>query len=293
MPAPKLSLKRRLALAALAAPILAGSSFALAQAPAPAPAAPAAANAAPPIAPVKVNELRDMNAIRLEGRVAEIFGNRFVLEDATGRTLVETGPRGDRGDLVKVGDTVSVEGAFRGGEVHAEGIRVGGGERIALERPRPDRGPGREGPGRDGPGRDGPRPPHEERAGREDRGGWFDRSSIDEDAAAKALTDAGYKDVALTDTKRHHAEFTATDAAGQRWSVKVDEDNAIAEREPFVAPLDEAGARAALEKLGYTYVGDYEAHPRHVEAEAKDKSGRDVTVELNFDGTLRKERFAS
>ena len=37
-----------------------------------------------------------MNAIRLEGRVAEIFGNRFVLEDATGRTLVETGPRGER-----------------------------------------------------------------------------------------------------------------------------------------------------------------------------------------------------
>ncbi|WP_062112864.1 hypothetical protein [Aureimonas sp. AU40] len=300
MPAPKLSLKRRLALAALAAPVLAGSGLAFAQAP----AAPAPATAT--AAPVKVNELRDMNAIRLEGRVAELFGNRFVLEDATGRTLVETGPRGDRGDLVKVGDTVSVEGAFRGGEVHAEGISVGGGERIALERPRPDRGPGRDGPGREGPGRDGPgregpggpgrdgpRPPHEERAGREDRGGWWDSSSVDKDAAAKALTDAGYKDVTLQDAKRHHAEFTATDASGQRWSVKVDEDNAIAEREPYVATLDEAGAKSAVERLGYTYVGGYEAHPRHVETEAKDKSGRDVTVELNFDGTLRKERFAS
>ena len=312
MPSPKLSLKRRLALAALAAPLLAGSTLALAQAPAPAPAPAASAPAAPvaSTAPVKVNELRDMNAIRLEGRVTDVFGNRFVLEDATGRTLVETGPRGDRAALVKVGDTVSVEGAFRGGQVRAEGLTVGGGERIALERPRPERdgpgrdgpgregpgrdgpaGPGRHGPGHDGPGRDGPRPPHGERAEREDRGGWFDFGSLYKDAATKALTDAGYRDVTLEDAKRHHAEFLATDANGQRWSVRVDEDNRIDEREPYVAPLDEAAVKAAVEKLGYTYVGDYEAHPRHVEAEAKDKTGRDVVVELNFDGSLRKERF--
>ncbi|WP_427024315.1 hypothetical protein ACP4J4_17710 [Aureimonas ureilytica] len=328
MPSPKLSLKRRLALAALAAPLLAGSTLAFAQSAAPvAPTAPAAAPAplapapaasaasAAPTAAIKVNELRDMNAIRLEGRVTDVFGNRFVLEDATGRTLVETGPRGDRAPLVKVGDTVGVEGAFRGGEVHAEGLTVDGGQRIALERPRPDRGPGRDGPGRDGPGRDGPGregpggpgrhgpgphgpdrdgpppPPHGERADREDRGGWFDFGRVDKDAAAKALADAGYKDVTLEDAKRHHAEFLATDAGGQRWSVRVDEDNQIDEREPYAAPLDEAGVKAAVEKLGYTYVGDYEAHPRHVSAEAKDKAGRDVVMELNFDGSLRKERF--
>ncbi len=86
----KLSLKRRLALAALAAPVLAGSGLAYAQAP-----------AAPQATPVKVNELRDMNTIRLDGRVTDVFGNRFVLEDATGRTLVELGPRGENGALVK------------------------------------------------------------------------------------------------------------------------------------------------------------------------------------------------
>ncbi|WP_058600028.1 hypothetical protein [Aureimonas ureilytica] len=293
----KLSLKRRLALAALAAPVLAGSGLAYAQAP-----------AAPQATPVKVNELRDMNTIRLDGRVTDVFGNRFVLEDATGRTLVELGPRGENGALVKIGDTVVVDGAFRGGEVRADAISVGGGERVALERPRPDRGPGPGGPGRDGPERDGPGregpggpgrhgpghdgpppPPPGERAERDGR--WFDFGSVDKDAAAKSLADAGYKDVTLVDAKRHHAEFTATDAAGQRWDLKVDENNAIAEREPYVAPLDEAATKAAIEKLGYTYVGDYETGPRHVAAEAKDKSGRDVTVELNFDGTLRKERF--
>lgn len=292
---PTLSLRRRLALAALAVPVLAGSTFALAQ------------GAPPEPATLSVNQLRDMNAIRLEGRVAEIFGNRFVLEDATGRTLVETGPRGERGDLVKVGDTVSVDGRFGRGEVEARSISVGGGERIALERPRPERdgprGPGRDGPGRDGPGRDGPRgegprgpghdgPPPPRDGDRSDRGGWFS-GGIDEAAATKVLTDAGYADVQLVDTKRHHAEFTAKDAAGATWALKVNDDNELTEREPFQAPLAEDAARAAVERLGYTWVGDYEAKKDHVEADATDASGRAVRIELNGDGSLRKERFDS
>ncbi|RIY00780.1 hypothetical protein D3218_10230 [Aureimonas flava] len=286
------SLKRRLGIAALVLPLLAGSTLAFAQ------GAPAGAPAGAPPAPrsATVGELRDMNDLRLEGKVAEVFGNRFVLEDATGRALVELGPRGARGDLVKVGDTVSVDGRFERGQVDARSISVGGGERVALERPRPERdgprGPGR-GPGRDGPrhgprGEDGPPPPppHEERAGR----GWFG-GGVDEAAATKALTDAGYTEVTLTDTKRHHAEFTAKDADGRMWEIKVDDDNRIDEREPYAAPLGEDAARAAIERLGYTYGGDYEVMKDHVEADAKDASGRDMRIELNADGSLRKERF--
>ncbi len=123
------SIKRRLGVAALTLPLLAGSTLAFAQSATP-PAPPAPRTAA-------VNELRDMNDLRLEGRVAEVFGNRFVLEDATGRTLVELGPRAERGDLVKVGDTVSVDGRFTRGQIDARSISVGGGERIALERRAP------------------------------------------------------------------------------------------------------------------------------------------------------------
>ncbi|WP_279482725.1 hypothetical protein [Aureimonas sp. SK2] len=279
------SLKRRIGIAALSLPLLAGSTLAFAQ------------NAMPPAPPAPrtatVNELRDMNDLRLEGRVAEVFGNRFVLEDATGRTLVELGPRGERGTLVKVGDTVSVDGRFERGQIDARSISVGGAERIALERPRPERdgprGPGR-GPDRDGPrhgprGEDGP-PKRGERAER----GWFG-GGVDEAAATKALTDAGYTEVTLTDTKKHHAEFTVKDAAGAMWEIKVDDDNRVAEREPFTPPMAEDAARAAIEKLGYTYDGDFEVKKHHVEADAKDASGREVRVEINADGSLRKERF--
>ncbi|MBB3937468.1 hypothetical protein [Aureimonas phyllosphaerae] len=291
-----LSPKRRFGLAALAVPLLAGSTLAFAQG---APTTGATPPAPPAPRTATVNELRDMNDLRLDGRVAEVFGNRFVLEDATGRTLVELGPRGERGDLVKVGDAVSVDGRFARGQIDARSISVGGAERIALERPRPERdgprgpgGPGR-GPDRDGPrhgprGEDGPPPPREERAGR----GWFG-GGVDEAAATKALTDAGYSEVTLTDTKKHHAEFTAKDATGKVWAVKVDEDNRLAEREPYVAPMAEDAARAAIEKLGYTYGGDFEVKKNHVEADAKDAAGRDVRIELNADGSLRKERFES
>ncbi len=95
----------------------------------------------------------------------------------------------------------------------------------------------------------------------------------------------------LTDTKKHHAEFTAKDASGAMWAIKVDDDNRVAEREPYTAPMAEDAARAAIERLGYTYDGDFEVKKHHVEADAKDKAGREVRVEINADGTLRKERF--
>jgi hypothetical protein len=57
--------------------------------------------------------------------------------------------------------------------------------------------------------------------------------------------------------------------------------------------MAEDAARAAIEKLGYTYGGDFEVKKNHVEADAKDAAGRDVRIELNADGSLRKERFES
>jgi hypothetical protein len=75
--------------------------------------------------------------------------------------------------------------------------------------------------------------------------------------------------------------------------VKVDEDNAVAEREPYRAPMTEEAAKAAIEKLGYTYVGEFETRKDHVEANAKDGAGKSVRVEINADGSLRKERFNS
>ncbi|WP_062011370.1 hypothetical protein [Aureimonas sp. AU4] len=284
------SMKKRLAMAALAAPLLAGTAAAVAQTPASAPA----------VAATPINQLRDMSAITLQGRVAEVYGNSFVIEDATGRALVDTGPQGDRQSLVAVGDSVSVIGRFDRGKLHAEALTGANGQTTRIERPRPDRDgpPGPRGPGRHGGpgGPDGPDGPRPDGDRAERRGGpmdWFARGGVDETAAKAALETAGYTDVALIDTKKHHAEFTAKDAKGAAWQLRVDEDNQIAERRPFVAPLAEDAARAAAGRLGYTDLSDYAVRGDHVEMDARDAGGRQVRIELNADGTLRKERLDS
>ncbi|KQT54141.1 hypothetical protein ASG43_00470 [Aureimonas sp. Leaf454] len=298
------------AAAALALPILAGTGLSFAQgtpapaapvAAAPAPAAPPAGSPAP--APItEIGALRDMSRIAIRGRVAEIFGGAFVLEDASGRALVETGPSGDERPLVAAGETVTVEGRFERGTLRAAQLTHEDGRRETLREPR---GGGRGGPEEDarrgGPhgrhhGGPGPRGETEDgpRAEKRDEGGvfgWFS-GGIDEAEATKVLTTAGYTELTLMDTGRHHAEFRARDAAGAEWSLTVNDDGELAEREPFKPLPTPEQARTAVEKLGYTYDGDVETRREHVEVDARTPAGRSVVVELNADGSLRKERFA-
>ncbi len=53
------------------------------------------------------------------GQVAEVFGTRFVVQDPTGRTLVDLGPRGDGTRPMTAGETVTVQGRFDNGALHA------------------------------------------------------------------------------------------------------------------------------------------------------------------------------
>ncbi|KQT86166.1 hypothetical protein [Aurantimonas sp. Leaf443] len=308
--------RRRAALLAglFAAPLMLGTFAASAQTatvPAPQAVAPGAVPPALPAAqpqrgpaaePRRIGDLADMGSISISGRVVEIFGDRFVVEDDSGRALVETGREGAARTDVAVGDRVTVEGRFAGGALQARALTKEGGERVTLRAPRrgdegaerfADEGPRggpRHGPDgkRHGPREDGPRAERGE--GEED--GWaFWRGGVDTDKATAALTSTGYRDVSLVDRKKKDASFKATDAAGTVWLVKVGSDNAVREREPYRAPLDEAAAKAAVERLGYTYDGDYDTGPRHVEVAARTKDGKAVELELNFDGTLKKERF--
>jgi hypothetical protein len=38
--------------------------------------------------------------VAVKGQVAEVFGNKFIIQDDSGRTLADTGPRGEGGKLV-------------------------------------------------------------------------------------------------------------------------------------------------------------------------------------------------
>jgi hypothetical protein len=115
-----------------------------------------------PLRPIAIRALAsDSDVVTTKGRVAEIFGNTFVLDDGAGRALVDTGPSGDGGSLVAVGAPVIVQGRFDRGIVHARFLVDAAGKVTALAGPDHDRrGPHGRGP-RGGPEDDraGPPPP--------------------------------------------------------------------------------------------------------------------------------------
>lgn len=72
-----------------------------------------------PMTPVAISSMPDWGLVTVKGKVVEVFGNKFVVEDTSGRALIETGPSGEDGKLVVMGETVSVQGRFENGFIHA------------------------------------------------------------------------------------------------------------------------------------------------------------------------------
>ncbi|WFU11912.1 hypothetical protein QA646_26400 (plasmid) [Rhizobium sp. CB3090] len=76
-----------------------------------------------PLTPVSISSLKDdVSVVTVKGKVAEIYGNKFIVQDDSGRALIETGPAGDNGKLVSIGEPVSVQGRFDQGFLRARYI---------------------------------------------------------------------------------------------------------------------------------------------------------------------------
>jgi len=87
--------------------------------------------------PMAINRLAAGDAVAVRGSVAEIFGNKFVLDDGTGRALIDLGPRGEDTDTVSKGETVTVQGMFDRGIVHARIVSHADGRNEAFDAPPP------------------------------------------------------------------------------------------------------------------------------------------------------------
>jgi uncharacterized protein YdeI (BOF family) len=87
--------------------------------------------------PTAIDKLEAGNSVAVKGSVAEIFGNKFVLDDGTGRALVDLGPRGENADVVIKGETVTVQGRFDRGIVHARIVSHADGRNDAFDAPPP------------------------------------------------------------------------------------------------------------------------------------------------------------
>lgn len=109
-----------------------------------------------PLTPVAITSLTDSrNVVTVKGKVVEIYGNKFVMQDGSGRVLVESGPAGDGGKLVGINEELNVQGRFDNGFLHASYVvhEDGRTEMLRPAGPPPPHKP------HDGPLEDGPKQP--------------------------------------------------------------------------------------------------------------------------------------
>ncbi|MBN9074997.1 MAG: hypothetical protein J0H84_02095 [Rhizobiales bacterium] len=79
-----------------------------------------------PTVPTPVSRLADASGVvTVRGRVAEVYGDRFTVQDATGRALVDAGRGGDA--TVRAGSPIMVQGRFDNGQLHARYLVDAGG----------------------------------------------------------------------------------------------------------------------------------------------------------------------
>ncbi len=95
-----------------------------------------------PLSPAPIAAMQAWSPVAVKGQVAEIFGNKFVIQDESGRALVETGPQGEGGTLVAASETVTVQGRFEQGFIHAVAISHADGRTDILGPPGPPPPPG-------------------------------------------------------------------------------------------------------------------------------------------------------
>lgn len=86
--------------------------------------------------------------VTVRGRIAERFGDRVVLQDATGRTMIDAGRQ--PGDAIAVGSSMSAQGRYADGQLRADYLVDGAGTVFAVGRM------GRRSHGRDGRSPHGP-----------------------------------------------------------------------------------------------------------------------------------------
>ena len=72
-----------------------------------------------PATPIAITALPAWGLVTVKGKVAEIFGNKFIVADDSGRALVETGPAGEGGGVVAKDEAVTVQGRTENGFIHA------------------------------------------------------------------------------------------------------------------------------------------------------------------------------
>lgn len=113
--------------------------------------------------PAGIDKMVEGTPVAIKGEVTDVFGNKFVLQDATGRALIDTGRRGEDRVTAAKGETVTVQGRFERGIVRPEVIAHADGRNEAFGPHSPPKGPKGPKGSKEGPRAErGPPPPDDD-----------------------------------------------------------------------------------------------------------------------------------
>ncbi|MDX2287976.1 MAG: hypothetical protein NW217_04060 [Hyphomicrobiaceae bacterium] len=81
-----------------------------------------------------LSAIADPATLRFDGKITDVFGHRVVVETASGKQLVNFGPKAGEMKQIVTGAAVTVEGELKkSGEVHAHKLTIGSDEIILAK----------------------------------------------------------------------------------------------------------------------------------------------------------------
>lgn len=176
--------------------------------------------AGPAVAQVPIASLNS-RGITIQGTVTEVFGNRVILQDQSGRTLVDLGPPHHSSLRLAPGERITVAGEPRENGFHARVVTREDGTSVTIDRGPPPRAD-----------RAAPRP--ERRAEERGPGARAEAASLTPREVRRLsdrLAQAGYTEIGTFERKPRHIEVTARNPRGERVELHLDaEGNVYKER---------------------------------------------------------------
>jgi len=248
------------------------------------------------MAQVAIDQIRP-EGISIKGTVADIFGDKFVLEDKSGRILVQTGPVGPQASPVKSGETVTVIGVPGDRTFDARKVLRENGE-IAFDAPPPPPRPGIDPSPRRLIDGSAPPPPPGAPSGPRDPAGDRGLMAIqDRDNVLRILKDAGL--TAIGEPVRHpkHIEIPARTGAGKNVIVSLDRfgrldeiEDADRDRERRPAQtIGPADAERFAREAGYSIREAPEQRKHHYKILAANAKGEILELHMDFAGNIYKQ----
>lgn len=230
------------------------------------------------------------NTVVVRARVSDLFGDRILIEDATGRILVELGPSTARPATLEAGQSVEVEGRLRGRTIEARRIALAAPPTPgAVEPSVPDAPAARAVP-------PAPVPPSRSDSPADALIAQLTRPA---DAATirSTLEAVGLQPAGPPVRKNKHTEIAVRDGSGRAWTASLDRFGRLEEIElddydddnvpsrPRFQPADLASIVAGA---GYTPRAEPTRRSEHFEIIALNGQGDLVEVHVDFAGTIYK-----